>query len=309
MLGAEAVKDTIDVHVVDSRFVTAAQGLLALEAATLAESGANPADVASHTAARVADADLVGTIDTMDHLVKSGRLSGAKALFGSMLSVKPILTVRDGLVVEGGRQRTRARALEHLATRTESAAPFDWLAVGGGDANDLDVVVERLKGIDIAHPMIVTEIGPVVGTHGGPGVVGVCWLTRSPSEPALDDDHHRPRLGSSAWRDQDPARREGPRPRGPRDVGDRPVVDTVHDKVIRPILLVAPLVAFSFIIVFASSSSLVALGVALLRILDVYVFAAHQWASWALLGVISLGRGLVHLALAPHGADQSAGRP
>jgi len=181
VLGAEAVKDAIEVRVVDSRTVTAAEGLLALEAATLAESGASAADVASHTAVRVADADLVGTIDTMDHLVKSGRLSGAKALFGSMLSVKPILTVRDGLVVEGGRQRTRARALEHLATRTEAAAPFDWLAVGGGDADDLGIVVERLKGIDTAHPMIVTEIGPVVGTHAGPGIVGVCWLTRSPS--------------------------------------------------------------------------------------------------------------------------------
>lgn len=179
VLAAEAVEGRVAVRVVDSRLVTAAEGLLALEAATLAAGGASLDDVAAHTAARVADADLVGTIDTMDHLVKSGRLSGTKALFGSMLSVKPILTVRDGLVVEGGRQRTRARALEHLATRAEAAAPFDWLAVGGGDADDLGVVVERLDGIETAHPMIVTEIGPVVGTHAGPGIVGVCWLTRA----------------------------------------------------------------------------------------------------------------------------------
>lgn len=179
LLAADAVKDRVEVRVVDSRLVTAAEGLLALEAATTAATGASVADVAAHTASRVADADLVGTIDTMDHLVKSGRLSGAKAVFGSMLSVKPILTVRDGLVVEGGRQRTRARALEYLATRAESAAPFDWLAVGGGDADDLGVIVERLAGIETAHPMIVTEIGPVVGTHAGPGIVGVCWLTRT----------------------------------------------------------------------------------------------------------------------------------
>jgi DegV family protein with EDD domain len=181
LLAAEAVKGTIDVRVVDSRLVTAAEGLLCLEAATLAATGASVADVASHTASRVADAGLVGTIDTMDHLVKSGRLSGAKAVFGSMLSVKPILTLRDGLVVEGGRQRTRARSLEHLATRAEAAAPFDWFAVGGGDADDLGVVVDRLRGIDTTHPMFVTEIGPVVGTHAGPGIVGVCWLTRTPS--------------------------------------------------------------------------------------------------------------------------------
>lgn len=177
VLGAEAAAARVPVRVVDSRFVTAAEGLLALEAAGLAATGAGVDDVAAHTTARVADAHLVGTLDTMDHLVKSGRLSGTKALFGSMLSVKPILNVKDGLVVEGGRQRTRARALEYLATQTEAAAPFDWLAIGGGDADDLSTVVERLRGVETSHPVIVTEIGPVVGTHAGPGVVGVCWLT------------------------------------------------------------------------------------------------------------------------------------
>ncbi len=181
VLAADAVKDRVDVRVVDSRFVTGAEGLLALEAATLAAGGAGADEVAQRTAGRVRDASLLGTLDTMDHLVKSGRVSGAKALFGSMLSVKPILTVRDGQVVEGGRQRTRGRALEYLATRTEAAAPFDWLAIGGGDADDLGTVVERLRAVACAHPVIVTEIGPVVGTHAGPGVVGVCWLTARPT--------------------------------------------------------------------------------------------------------------------------------
>jgi DegV family protein with EDD domain len=177
-VAAEQVRDRIDVRVVDSRFVTAAQGLLCLEAADVAATGADAEAVATHATDRVATAGLVGVLDTLDHLVKSGRLSGAKALFGSMLSVKPVLTVRDGLVVEDGRQRTRARALEHLAMRVEAAAPFDWLAVAGGDANDVDVVVARLANVEVSHPLLVTEIGPVVGTHAGPGVIGVCWLTR-----------------------------------------------------------------------------------------------------------------------------------
>jgi DegV family protein with EDD domain len=177
-VAAEQVRDHIDVRVVDSRFVTAAQGLLCLDAAEFADTGASAEAVADHATQRVATAGLLGVLDTLDHLVKSGRLSGAKALFGSMLSVKPVLTVRDGLVAEDGRQRTRARALEHLATRAEGYAPFDWLAIGGGDAKDLDVVVQRLAGVDVTHPTIVTEIGPVVGTHAGPGVIGVCWLAR-----------------------------------------------------------------------------------------------------------------------------------
>lgn len=70
------------------------------------------------------------------------------------------------------------------------------------------------------------------------------------------------------------------------------VVDTLHDKVIRPILLVGRSIAFSFIIVFSVIVIAVALCVALLRLLDVYLFPDHQWASWALLGVVSLGGGL-----------------
>jgi len=177
VLAAETVAGRIDVEVVDSRQVTAAEGLLALFAAEVAGTGASTAQVAARTTARVVTADLIGTIDTMDHLVKGGRLGSAKALVGSLLSVKPILSVRDGLVVEGGRQRTRARALEHLATVTESRAPFDWLAVGGGDADDLHKVVERIAAVQTTHPLIVTEIGPVVGTHAGPGIVGIAWLT------------------------------------------------------------------------------------------------------------------------------------
>jgi DegV family protein with EDD domain len=168
-----------DVRVVDSRTVTAAQGLVALDAAELAATGAPVAAVEERMRSRVPVTGLAGTLDTLDHLVRGGRVSSAKAMVGSLLSVKPLLTVRDGKVEDGGRQRTRSRALEQVAQRAEAAGPFDWIAVGGGDADDLDVVVERLNGVDTVHPMIVTEIGPVVGTHGGPGVVGVCWLPKS----------------------------------------------------------------------------------------------------------------------------------
>ena len=71
------------------------------------------------------------------------------------------------------------------------------------------------------------------------------------------------------------------------------LVDALHDKVIRPILLLGRWVAFSFIVVFSAMVLAVALCVALLRLLDVYAFSAHQWASWAVLGGLSLAAGLV----------------
>jgi len=176
-VGAEATS-AVPVKVVDSRTVTAAQGMLVLDAAEFARTGAGIEDVASRVESRIADSDVAGTLNTLDHLIKGGRLSGAKALFGSLLSVKPLLTVRDGKVVEDGRQRTRARAIEHICARAESAGPVDWLACAGGDADDLGTVAERLAKVHSDHPLIVTEIGPVVGTHGGPGIIGVCWLKR-----------------------------------------------------------------------------------------------------------------------------------
>lgn len=178
-VAAEAASGSIPVHVVDSMMVTAAQGLLCMEAAEHAQRGDDAEAIAEHARSRTSSAGLVGTLDTLEHLVKGGRVSSAKAMLGSLLSVKPILVLRDGMIVEDGRQRTRGRALEHVAARTEAAAPFDWLAVGGGDASDLGIVVERLRGVETTHPLIETDIGPVVGAHGGPGVVGVCWLSRT----------------------------------------------------------------------------------------------------------------------------------
>jgi len=71
------------------------------------------------------------------------------------------------------------------------------------------------------------------------------------------------------------------------------LVDTVHDKFIRPVLLIGRTVAFSFILVFAAIVIAVALGVAVMRLLNVYLFSGHEWASWALIGLISLVGGLV----------------
>jgi hypothetical protein len=71
------------------------------------------------------------------------------------------------------------------------------------------------------------------------------------------------------------------------------LVDTVHDRVIRPILLIGRTIAFSFIIVFAAIVVAVGVGVAFMRLLNVYLFSGHEWASWALIGLASLVGGLV----------------
>ena len=167
------------VTVVDSQLVTLPLGLLVLDAAEAAAKGATMDNVVDEIHSTQQRIDVVFTLNTLEHLKKGGRIGAAQALLGSVLSIKPILTLKDGKVEEEGRQRTRAKSMEHLARLATEAAPFERLAVVHGDAEDVSVLIDRLSGLESDVPLIVGDIGPVVGTHGGPGVVGVSWIRRA----------------------------------------------------------------------------------------------------------------------------------
>ncbi len=87
-----------------------------------------------------------------------------------------MVQLRDGEVAEESKQRTRSRSLEYLAAKAAADAPLEWLAVCNGGASDVDQVVERLRSVEVAHPMFTVDLGPVVGTHAGPGTIGVCYM-------------------------------------------------------------------------------------------------------------------------------------
>ena len=176
VLGAQALDDSFPVVVVDSRAVSMAQGLIALAIAKEAAAGADLATLEASAHSLVARTGVAGTINTLDHLIKGGRIGGAKALLGSVLSVKPLLRLENGLVAEAGRERTRSRALASLVKEASAQAPFAYLAVTHGDAADVQVLVDLVKDLPMEHPLIVADMGSVVGTHGGPGIVALCWI-------------------------------------------------------------------------------------------------------------------------------------
>jgi DegV family protein with EDD domain len=183
---ARTAADTFDrapVRVIDSRSLTMGQGLLALAAAEDAAAGASLDQVAADTEERIGRTRMYGAIDTLDHLQRGGRIGGARALLGSLLSIKPVVALRDGEVAEESKQRTRSRSLEHMATKVKSEAPLERLAVCDGAAPDLAQFVDRLAGVEVARPMLTVDLGAVVGTHAGPGTIGVCYLVAK-SEPA-----------------------------------------------------------------------------------------------------------------------------
>lgn len=179
-LAAATAMAPFPVCVIDSLSVTLPLGLLALVAAETAATGASFDEVVERTNDALSRSGVSFTLATLEHLKKGGRIGSAQALLGSMLSIKPILTLKDGVVHEEGRQRTRAKSLDHLAKIASEKAPFERIAVvHGGAAEDAEALAAKLRALPSDTPVIVSEIGPVVGTHAGPGVIGVGWITRA----------------------------------------------------------------------------------------------------------------------------------
>ncbi len=167
----------LDVEVVDSRLVGGALGAAVLAAHRVAEAGGSVAEVvAAADRVRAAAASLI-VVDTLDHLRRGGRLTGAQAAIGTALRVKPILHVTpDGRVEVRERARTWSRALERvgvLAAQAAGGQPADVTvthAVNPERAAELWEVIDRHVTV---RERLETLIGPVVGSHVGPGAVGV----------------------------------------------------------------------------------------------------------------------------------------
>ena len=174
---AKAVGDRIPVRVHDSRSLTMGLGLMVLELAELAAQGASLEDLSTRVEEMIPHMNVLGVVDTLEHLEKGGRIGGARALLGSLLSIKPVVVLVDGVVEEESKQRTRGRSLRYLADKVESSPPIKRLAVCDGAATDIDDFLAMLEGVKTEYPLVVTDLGPVVGTHTGPGTIGVCLLT------------------------------------------------------------------------------------------------------------------------------------
>jgi DegV family protein with EDD domain len=112
----------------------------------------------------------------LEFLQRGGRIGGAQALLGSLLSIKPVIMVKDGVVAEESKQRTRSRALSYMTTKVTVDAPLERLAVADGACDDIDDVVRQLSGIPVQHPLVSVQLGPVVGSHTGPNTVGICYI-------------------------------------------------------------------------------------------------------------------------------------
>jgi DegV family protein with EDD domain len=175
-LAAEAVAGTIRVEVVDSRSVSLGLGMMALDAARAAAAGKSVDEVADLIRNLVPRTHIWAAFDTLENLKKGGRIGGAKAFLASALAIKPIIVCRDGVVEEGGKQRTRAKALAFLVDKVREHRNVVRVAVAHADCSDVDAFVEMLKP-HAPGDILIGDIGAVIGTHAGRGTMAVIFQT------------------------------------------------------------------------------------------------------------------------------------
>jgi DegV family protein with EDD domain len=173
-VAAKAVGDACPVEVVDSLHVTMGLGNLCLAAGRAAAAGDSLDTIVADVLDRRDRTRLYGTLDTLEFLKKGGRVGNARALLGSMLAIKPVVEVRDGVVEEAGKVRTRSKALRLLVDKVKEG-PVESLAVMHGQAPDLDELLDMLDPLVPRDEIVVGQVGPVIGTHAGPRVIGVTF--------------------------------------------------------------------------------------------------------------------------------------
>jgi DegV family protein with EDD domain len=163
------------IHVLDSASAGVLLGLLALAAARAAAAGGDPESVVDVVRQARLESRFWFLLDTLEFLKRGGRVGSAAAWVGSTLSIKPILTIESEMkAVE--RVRTRERAIERLldyGRQLHAAGMNGWGVQHASAPDDARALVERLREIFWRPPEFVSELGPVIGTHTGPGTLGL----------------------------------------------------------------------------------------------------------------------------------------
>lgn len=164
------------IEVIDSGLVTISLGIIAASAAVVANTGGNLKKVLDEVKQAMGDTHLLGLLDTLKYLYLGGRIGKAKALLGSVLNVKPILTVKDGEVVPAAQVRTRPKGVAKLIEFVRSAKNIKQLWIGYNTTPDeAHTLADSLSSMFDKKQIKFGEIGAVLGVHAGPGTLAVAF--------------------------------------------------------------------------------------------------------------------------------------
>jgi len=172
--GKELAETACPIEVVDSRLVTMGLGLLVEVASTFAKSGKSLSQVSEEVKRIIPSIHLLGLLDTLRYLAKGGRISKLKAMLGSVLAVKPMLTIKDGELEPAGQVRHRADGIDRLFDFVKNVADIQDLAIVYSTTPDeAQNLAERMDSIINKERIRLVRLGPVLGVHGGPGILFV----------------------------------------------------------------------------------------------------------------------------------------
>ena len=176
--GAASTSAPCPVEVIDSEQSTMGLGLVVIAAAEAAGRGAGHDEVVSTARDAVSRAQSLCLFDTLEYLVRGGRIGRAQGLVGSMLRVRPMIIVRDGEIQSLGRARTFSRGLRMLEERARALAPIESLAVMHSTTPDIarEVADDLSDLLPEGSAPYVARFGPALGVYCGPGAIGISLL-------------------------------------------------------------------------------------------------------------------------------------
>jgi DegV family protein with EDD domain len=174
VLGKKMVSERCPIEIVDSQTLSIAVGLMVIQASKMARSGMSLQQIVDEINKIIPNVHLLILFDTLKYLVKGGRIGKAKGLLGSVLNVKPLLTVRDGELMPSGQVRTRSKGMDRLLDFVKDATEIQDLAIlHSTTLDEAQALVERTSPIFPKERTILARLGPGLGVHGGPGILAV----------------------------------------------------------------------------------------------------------------------------------------
>jgi len=173
--GKEVIERGCPVEVVDSQIVTVGLGLICVAAAAVAKTGADLQRVVKEVKQIIPSIHLLGLLDTLKYLALGGRIGKAKELVGSLLNVKPLITLEEGEVVPVGQARTRSKGIERLFNFVANATNIQDLIVAYSTTPDeAQTLAERIGSI-FTKKIRIARLGTTLGVHMGPGALAVAF--------------------------------------------------------------------------------------------------------------------------------------
>ncbi len=172
LLGKKAVGNICPIEVIDSQVITMGLGQLAIAADQMAKSGMSLQRIAKEVRQMIPRIRILGLLDTLKYLALGGRIGKMQALLGSVLNIKPMLTIKDGVLTPAGRARSRNKGIDMLFEYVKNTPEIQDLAVVYNTTLDeAKALIGRLGTIFDEAQITLARLGPALGVHTGPGIL------------------------------------------------------------------------------------------------------------------------------------------